>query len=1661
MNTKPQGHLILCARELFANVLAFFAFLRTIFLYPFQNYLITTKTFCVMRMRSLLLLFFCIPMVMIGNVISNEKKKDTLANSNEVVKESSTDQFFQLPELDTKFPIQRKLNISSAPEFSYELLEKEYNPPMAAVTDRKQEAKEGFEEINKYDKWITTFSSENIQTLPVGIKYTDSTSQVQYQVGFTKAHFNKDYTELTAFVKVLIPQSDKNGKPLELFFGASNVKLSHQGGLVGETHLVLLGDMFIPFNGGNWLLMLKGGFNMKTGNTQNKTFVTLTCDGIKEMGIEGEVQFSRKLIIPVDPSGNPVEATRKYRGADNKTIQIPNRVTGSFKAVASGWNDMIVEIGISPFVLANQPKMFMFSVNQAVFDFSDLRTENVDFPQHYYDNGLLLPNSNAWRGVYVKSLEIGLPKEFQTKETIAKESRVSFKAANLLIDSYGVSGEFMAEGVIPISTGRTSEKKAWAFSVDDIGITLASNRLIGAQFGGQIVLPVSKGVKSQEGNKKTSAKELGLSYKGIISEDEYSLVVSSLNTIEFDVFKAKAELLPNSSVELAVRDGSFRPKAVLNGRMAISASQKKSLEDEGKEDVNADTANTHNVNYAGDGTSIYGKTNEVEQSSKKTVEFRGIRFENLVLQTESPIISVDYFGYEDKVKLANFPVSISDIAFKSTDYEAGLEFTLDVSLCKAFGGGTRLGIYGEFAEEGYRQKWKYDRIELQEINLNTDLGGMEIEGSLLLMENHPEYGNGFSAEVKATFSSFGPITCKAIFGKKDFRYWYVDGAVHGLKIQAGPIQLSGFAGGAFYKMTRRKGVGPKFSPSGLSYIPNKDTSIGVKAMVYGSIGDETAISLGAGFEIEFNRHMGLNRIGFFGEAQVMKAFNFPNPLGKLTDKLAKEVGNKIAETAAKAVEKSLMKKAVDDYDRDSESIEVGASIKAYMAMEYDFVNTSFHAELDLFVNVPGGVIQGRASKGRAGWGVVHVSPDEWYVHMGTPTDRLGLKMGIGSFNMETGGYFMMGDRIPGSPPPPPEVARILGVQAETLDYMRDENALGEGRGFAFGADFKVDTGEINFLLLYGRFMAGAGFDIMLKDYGTAKCANTGDVVGIDGWYANGQSYAYLQGEMGINLKLFFVKKRIPIIKGSTAILLQAKGPNPFWMRGYATGEFDLLGGLVKGSYRFKVSLGEECEFEDATPLGGIRIIADLSPKDGEKDIDVFTAPQASFAMRVNEPVVIPEDEGDRTYKIILEQFDITDTAGKKIEGKLEWNYLKDRATFISDDILPPNTPLKVTVQVSFQEQINGVFQTILSDGKKAIEVEERSFTTGTAPAYIPLHNIQYSYPVVEQQLYYPGEYGTGYIQLQRGQDYLFDTVEWKSVVNYIDPSGKTRQTDFNYDTSNNKVFYKIPKVARETTYTMAINSSPKKAGTRSRNQTETQTTDYGDNTTVTVRKNKAENVLTDGEIERLAYEFKTSKYKTFAAKIKSIKKSHDLWGKIDSKVIYLTSRIENHEGFDLVELVGNSFSENTPLVNAEATLKDTYFGSDINPLIYQRYGPSSRYTISRDVSEYGFYPKKAVPISTSYINDLKNEVNLNWRAVSFPYRYNLMEIYNIDYRDLYRRINNEYINGVLSKEDPLLNILYHTLPYMRYGNYQIEMKYTLPGNISGSSAVYNFKNPIK
>ena len=50
---------------------------------------------------------------------------------------------------------------------------------------------------------------------------------------------------------------------------------------------------------------------MKTGIVKNKTYVTIDCSGIKEIGVAADVLFSRDLLEPLD--------------SNNTVIQLPAR----------------------------------------------------------------------------------------------------------------------------------------------------------------------------------------------------------------------------------------------------------------------------------------------------------------------------------------------------------------------------------------------------------------------------------------------------------------------------------------------------------------------------------------------------------------------------------------------------------------------------------------------------------------------------------------------------------------------------------------------------------------------------------------------------------------------------------------------------------------------------------------------------------------------------------------------------------------------------------------------------------------------------------------------------------------------------------------------------------------------------------------------------------------------------------------------------------------------------------------------------------------------------------------------------------------------------------------------------------------------------------------
>lgn len=108
--------------------------------------------------------------------------------------------------------------------------------------------------------------------------------------------------------------------------------------------------------------------------------------------------------------------------------------------------------------------------------------------------------------------------------------------------------------------------------------------------------------------------------------------------------------------------------------------------------------------------------------------------------------------------------------------------------------------------------------------------------------------------------------------------------------------------------------------------------------------------------------------------------------------------------------------------------------------------------------------------------------------------------------------------------------------------------------------------------------ATAGFDVSIRHLkGNNKCMNLKKEPGINGWYGEGQLYAYLYAKFGLRINLGFFKKKLDLFNAGIGGVLKCGMPNPNYFTGKARVKVELLGGLVKLNKKFSFECGDVCE----------------------------------------------------------------------------------------------------------------------------------------------------------------------------------------------------------------------------------------------------------------------------------------------------------------------------------------------------------------------------------------------------------------------------------------------------------------------------------------------------
>lgn len=1286
-------------------------------------------------------------------------------------------------------------------------------------------------------------------------------------------------------------------------------------------------------------------------------------------------------------------------GAQDESSPSSNAVIGHFSTVVNHWDDLLVSMTLPNFEI-NGLKDYIFSVENVVLDFSSLRnSEQIQFPAGY--ERYLTDDPSLWRGVYARNVSITLPRAF---------SQAHISAQNLIIDDQGISGLFAADNVLPLEKGSAD---GWPFSVDRFSMEFVANELTAANFKGRLGLPF-------QGEHTT------LRYDGLLRPGgEYVMKVLTDTMMDFSIFNAKAQLDPNSYISLRLASNRFIPEAVLHGYMSL----------------------------AGAGATLPKLT-----------------FRNLKLTSTEPYISAEYFGYEGDAKLGDFPLSIHKLGLSnSSSREVKLLVGAGINLSEGlFSGKADLAFLAHY--DG--RIWVFDDLQIGAIAVNSTIAGaLRLQGKLDWHRNDAVYGNGFAGDVTLGIS-FGDkassstqpgvsIHARAAFGRKDnFRYWYADGMAifrPGVPI-VGAMTLNGF-GGALTFGVRPEGRDPSgghFTQA--RYIPDASQGLGFKASTVFEVAK--AAHGEAAFEMGFTKTGGLAYMGFYGYGE------FPNKGGAGTSVSQEQLAQRYAQNQEQRKNATLPDEpGISDFVKLAQSTtSIPNSIKesglsGTIGIQMDFQNKSLHASTRLYINTPGGFIRGAEGGGEAGWGILHIAPNEWYLHLGTPSRRLGVQLNVGNIiAIRSGSYFMAGSHIPEMPAPPREVADILGTELSTLKQGRNLEALSTGKGLAFGSELSVKTGDLQYLIMYANFHTGLGFDVMLKDYGQAQCKGRSGPIGMNGWYAMGQTYAYLQGELGVKVKLWLVKMRVPVIKGGAAALLQAGLPNPTYFKGYLGVNLNVLG-LIKGKARFKLSIGEECEIirPGSSPIEE-PIINDLSPSTNENEVSVFTIPQATFNMELGKHFSVTNDAGEKKiYRIGLQHFELKDKGGKSIPGKIILGNDKREARFQAKEILPPHSELTAHVLVSFEELQNGHWRQVVTSGKPAIEERTHTFITGGAPNNIPLENIVYSYPVVDQKYFLTEESSKGYVQLLFGQKYLFEKG-FNYRLNFSADDGSRIGTEFKYNDADNRIEFTIPKLLRKTpyivdlSYTASADSQQPQGAKPKGASKEMATEDF----TGQIGGDKAQaSISASLEQSILNYSFATSLHPTFRDKMGQAKMRDPV--AFDAGITFTLGAImQAREGFDDVEIQGTDRTQQKALLLLKAGLEEDYFSQTVYPLVYDGYPHGPVRLRYRDESPLGIPPHYGFSLTADYLNAL-NSKTVNPNHFYFPFTFIAPLVVFQDYRDLeYSVINNRNAVGSAVYN----RFATRSLPVLKDGKYKVAISYRLPDGTITSTVDFFFKNVL-
>ncbi len=971
-----------------------------------------------------------------------------------------------------------------------------------------------------------------------------------------------------------------------------------------------------------------------------------------------------------------------------------------------------------------------------------------------------------------------------------------------------------------------------------------------------------------------------------------------------------------------------------------------------KAKMNIDKSSSIAVNFGSGGN--YAKADLSGNLSivvnKPKINFKAIKFQGLEIQTTKPYISVKSFsaGFASPQKsVGGFPVSLNKVKPNSKETnkgtEIGLGFNVDINLAKSIKAvpEAKLGLtiwgYVDYDLKKKRFTAGYDKIKLNSISLKGNIGPVYVKGKVKFY-NNTKLGEAIGGSVSAKMLAGLTIKAKVLFGhKNNYSYWYVDGnmtAHPGIIMPGTPLSIFGFGGGAYYNLAQTKVPSPNdvFKKKSVAsvYTPKKG-SLGFLATIIMGTADGEALQAEGTMKFEFNNSHGfsISKVSFDVHAYLI--------------------------TPLMQTEKSMIKGSGFIY--------------------LDFAKEIYTAGFAMKITIPrtNTVINGKGSIVL----YINATSKNWHLYIGE-SEPVNKRISLSLLGVGATAYFMLGNQIPGIPPPNIPSDIDIGSYNTT---RKSASIIGSGSGVAFGASLSINE-RITFLIFYAKLEAGLGFDIAIRRL-TAQCSN-GNLPGVNGWYAQGQLYAYGSFDAGLHVDLWFFSGDISAVKLDLAAIFRVSGPNPTWFKGWVHGGYSVLDGLIHGEMSFKVVYDPngKCEPPLSNPLGGIPLISDIKPEGS--GVSILSNPEAAFTFPVNKQFKIDQVDNNgntirRYFRLLITKFDIYKGKQKIYWSDHNGNYKitngNEAAIYYKDVAFDAQSKYKIIVSVKAQELKNGKFVDSYDNGKLVHDSKTQTFKTGDCIVDLNAPGaVSASYPFDRQRYLLQKEFNSGYILLSQAIPCLMNDPKYDLKAIFISYGAKIESQETNITKSGSFLKFNIPPLPNATITQIKIVKRPKFTNSNPNSTVKLEYISYkfnniyvNNNSTAIRRTRKITNVSkTAQDITIYSYFFRTSKFNTLKEKLDAGDYTAEArkLGYVAHRSYY-SAEYKIAEGFGIHDIHGEVIKGAPdryirPLIYlSEDITKNPWYRNYVEPLYKEAWAYYWKYLPKRtfyELAHYGGYP---------------------------------------------------------------------------------------------------------